>query len=110
MSTYEIVVLIVGSILLAALVLAVFVMSLLGKDLVIFDHYRTTAPKCYRNLKSVCRFNGFLVALMSVGGIIGAPFAAIDPEGGVLLAAGMVAVSGIFLWLSVRWFLWSLRA
>jgi len=109
MSTYEVVILYVGTGLLAAIVLAVFVMSLSGKDLAIFDRYKTTSPKTYRNLKSVCRFNGLLVAIMSAVGIIGAPSVAFDPEGGVFLASGVFVASGIFMWLSVRWFLWSLR-
>jgi hypothetical protein len=50
-----------------------------------------------------------LMILMSTAGIIASPFAAFAPDGGILPAMAVLIVSAMFLWLSVRWFLWSLR-
>ena len=109
-NTYEIVIVVVAAVFLTVIVVSVFIASLFGQDLVIFDRYKTAAPKYYRNLKWICRINGPVVALMCVGGIPATPFVAFDPEGGVLLAIATLAGSAMFLWLSVRWFIWSLRA
>ncbi|MEX1095887.1 MAG: hypothetical protein WED34_07550 [Planctomycetales bacterium] len=110
MATVETIIAVIAVVFLVVIVLVVIVASLRGKDLVIFDAYKTSAPKLYRNLKSVCRVNGAMVALICICGMIAAPFVAFHPDGGVLLAIGMLVGSGVFLWLSVRWFLWSLRA
>jgi len=110
MSTVENIAVVTAGVLLTVVVLVVFTVSLRGKDLVTFDAYKTTAPKAYRNLKSVCRVNGAMVALMCLGGMIATPFVTFHPDGGVLLAKGIFVVSAVFLWLSVRWFFWSLRA
>lgn len=100
---------VVGGVILTAAFLCVFILSLSGKDLVIFDAYKTTAPKYYRSLKQVCRFNGLLMILLSTAGIIASPYVSFAPDGGILLAVATLIVSAMFLWLSVRWFLWSLR-
>ncbi len=110
MDVFESVIAVLGGAFLAIVVLTVFVMSLFGKDLLIFDCCKTAAPEVYRNLRSVCRFNCPLVALMCIGGLAATPFIAVAPDGGVLLAISTLVVSMMFLWLSVRWFIWSLRA
>lgn len=109
MTTGQTIIMVIGLVLLAAIVVAVFVASLFGKDTECFERYRIARPKYYRNLKGVCRFNGPLTAIMSVGGIIAAPFVAFDRDGGVLPAAAVLVGSAMFLWLSVRWFFWSLK-
>jgi len=90
--------------------LMVFVMSLLGKDLVIFERYQSTAPKHYRNLKKSCRFSGPLVAITSIVGMVLSPLVATDSEGSVPTAIFFFAFSAIYLWLSIRWYLWAGRA
>lgn len=107
MTTGQMIIMVIVIVLLAAVVVAVFVASLFGRDTECFERYRTANPKYYRNLKGVCRFNGPPTAIMSVGGIIAAPFVAFDPDGGILRALAMLIVFAMFLWLSVRWFLWS---
>ena len=108
MTTVQTIVVAVGSVFLAVVVVAVFVASLFGMDLECFDRDKTAAPKHYRNLKKVTRFNGPLTVIMSVGGLIAAPLVAFDPDGGILAALAVFAGSAMFLWLSIRWFLWSL--
>ncbi len=109
-SGFETFVAVAAGVILVAIVLATFVASLFGMDLVIFDAYKTASPRQYRNLKWVCRLNGPLIALGSVVGLISTPVVAFDPSGGMLLATGGFVGFSMFLWLSVRWFFWSLRA
>lgn len=92
-------------------VLIVFAFSLLGADIRLFESYRKTKPREYSNLKWVCRFNGPLVAIMSAF-IIGYSSAiALDPNSDDRWHAVFgLSVGVIFLWLSIRWFHWSLRA
>lgn len=87
----------------------VFVAALFGRDLECFESYKNTAPEFYRNLKQVCRFNGLIVAIMSGCGVIATPLVVFDPKGGVLVALGMLAGCAMALWLSVRWYFWSLK-
>jgi hypothetical protein len=110
MNTFELTIAVSAGALLTIIVIAAFVLSVFGKDLVIFNRYKTAAPTYYRNLRLVLQFNCPLAALISVVGIIGAPFLAVDPDGGMLLAVGVFVVSGIVLWLAARWFRWSLSA
>ncbi|NLS98077.1 MAG: hypothetical protein GXX96_38600 [Planctomycetaceae bacterium] len=109
MTTGQMIIMVIGLVILAAVVVAVFVASLFGRDTECFERYRTANPKYYRNLKGVCRFNSPLTAILSVGGIIAAPFVAFHPGGGILPAAAVLVGSAMFLWLSVRWFFWSLK-
>jgi len=114
MSAYEVVEAVIfgaAIVFMAAILLAAFVLSLPGKDFFKFDCYIGAGlkPKAYRNLKLTCRFNGFLLGLLSFGHVIYTPFVAFDPEGGVLIAVGWFVLSSMFLWLSVRFFLWSFQ-
>ena len=110
MGTAELIVAVLAGGLVAAAVIAVFVASLRGRDIAVFESYRTTSPEHYRNLVWVCRINGPMVALMCIVVMAATPFIARDPGGGILLASSTFAGSGIFLWLSLRWFAWSLHA
>ena len=110
MRTAELIVAVIASGLVAAAVIAAFVASLRGKDIAVFESYRTTCPERYRNLVWVCRINGPIVALMCIVVMVATPFIASDPGGGILLASSTSVGTGIFLWLSLRWFVWSLHA
>lgn len=80
-----------------------------GKDLERFDRFKTTAPREYRRMKTVCRFNAPLVALLCIFVIVASPFAALSGDVSWLAAIAAFAFFSLFLWLSVRWFRWSLR-
>ncbi len=97
-------------VLLAASVLATAFLALTGRDLRAFERLQHANPKQYRSVKRSARYNGPLVALACAAGLLLSPVVAFHPEGGLLLASAVLAASGLFLWLSVRWFFWSLRA
>jgi hypothetical protein len=100
-----------GTNIIAAVLLTGFMVLLVtavvhGKDLAYFESLRKTAPRQFRSMVRVCRFNGILTALLSLFGLL---FSAVIPftGGGWLLGIGSFVVSAIFLWLSIRWLLWA---
>lgn len=103
------VILFVGFALPTLIFVALFIASLYGWDIDCFERYKTTAPKQYENLKRVCKYNGPLVVLLSIGGLIALPFELFGPDGSILAALALLPLLVIALWLSIRWFLWSLR-
>lgn len=109
MSTLKTAVVIVAVVTLTPIVVGVFITSLFGKDLVIFDRYKAASPKRYKALKAVCRVVGPIIAITCVFGLAGASQMARNSRGELLLSLTAIAHCAIFLWLSVRWFLWSLR-
>ena len=109
MNIYEIVFVLLVSVVLGIVLVYVCIASFFRADLRAFDRYKTSSPKHYQNLKWVCRSNGPMVALLCIGGFLATPFIAFDARGGVVFAVATLLVSAIFLRLSVRWFIWSLR-
>ena len=109
MEILENVLFVLCAILLTAVVIAAFVSSIYGRDLLIFDSYKSSAPKQYRNLKWTCRVNCPMVALMCFVCIVATPLIAAAPTGAIWIAVGSLLGSAMFLWFSVRWFIWSLR-
>lgn len=107
MTAGQTIIVVIGVAFLVAVVIVVFVAALFGRDIECFESYKTTAPKQYRNLKKVTRINCLMTSVMCVGGLIGAPFVAFDPEGGVLAALAVLTGSAMGLWLSVRWLVWA---
>ncbi len=107
MTTVETIIAVIAVALLVAVVAVVFIASLFGRDIDCFESYKTTAPKHYRNLKKVTRYNSPMTAILCVGGLIATPFAAFDPDGGVLAVLALLIGSAVGLWLSIRWFLWA---
>ena len=109
MSAFDLLFIAISTVFLVSALACAFIMSLLGWDIEAYDRLKTASPRYHSNLKWTGRFNGPLVALMSVAGIIATPFVATKPDGGVLLAVACLAVSIMFLRLSVRWLTWSYR-
>jgi hypothetical protein len=107
---FNTVVMVVGGLILSAALFSWIYMAWTGRDLVMFNELKTNNPKQYLRLRAVGRTNGFLVMLMCIFGMLASPAAALDPQGGILLAVLMFLGSCLFFWLSWRWFWWAVHA
>src|SRR5687768_8152625 len=103
---------IVGAMIFAGIVLALSLwMAWRNLDLPGFDALRKTAPSHFRNLVWVCRTNGPLVFLMSLGGVIFSPGLLFDKSMPWLAfrivgtAIGFLYSVG-WMYLSWRWTRW----
>jgi hypothetical protein len=110
MNIFNAVVLVVAGLILFAALFSWIYMAWTGRDLVMLNEMRTKNPKQYLRLRAVGRTNGFLVMLMCIFGMLATPAAAMEPQGGILLAVLMFLGSCLFLWLSWRWFWWAVWA
>jgi len=108
-TAYEIA-LFAGSYLLGgAFVAAAVYAAATGRDIQAFEQLRTTDPKRFRNLRRVAMFNCPLITIMCLCFVVGSPWIAMHPTGGVLFVIAALPIFVAFLWLSVRWFQWSVR-
>jgi len=110
MEILNLIIAVVCGVVLAIIFVALIAVWLTEGDSVSTLRYSKAARKHYQTSKWNARFICPMVAIMSMGMLVMTPFIAFDPRGGVLYASAAFVFSSIFLWFSIRWFLWSLRA
>jgi hypothetical protein len=96
---------------LTSILLAVILaMSMRGVDISTFELLKTHAPKRYRKLKWNCRLNCPIVFVFCLVLIAFVPGAFADPTIGWIGAIWLLFISVGYLFLTVSWFLWAIRA
>jgi hypothetical protein len=105
----------IGGILFVGLLLAgALWFSRHNRDLAHFNALRHTDPTRFRNMVWVCRFNGPIVLLMSLGLAVASPGLLFDNSIPWLALRGLLVLCGAsmaigFAYLSWRWMLWGWR-